>query len=358
MLGYITPDKPELKVREYEMYSAYYCGICKAIKRRHGEIPRLVLSYDSVLLAMILSAVYDLEKGVAENYPAGPTVKLERCIIHPVKKRAIVYNDAAIDYAADMLVALAYYKFKDDWTDEKKVLGALGIAAFNNLHRKITGMYPETCGIINKSIAKLSELEKENCQSMDEAAEPFAQLMKAVFSGAPLKTGLRIATVKTEDAESTVEDIKAEEQLNEDDAKTDEHLNEAELKSLLGEIGYNVGKWVYLIDAVDDLEKDLEKNRYNSLKGIKDDENYKSRVEFSLICTLENASLALKKLKLEKNKGIIENIIYSGLFRKTESIVGLVNSEDEKNIDDEKSKPEPGSEPKPGSESKPGSKPE
>ena len=280
MLGYITPDKPELKVREYEMYSAYYCGICKAIKRRHGEIPRLVLSYDSVLLAMILSAVYDLEK--EENYSVGPTVKLERCIIHPVKKRAIVYNDAAIDYAADMLVALAYYKFKDDWTDEKKVLGVLGMVAFSNLHRKITGMYPETCGIINKSIVKLSELEKENCQSMDEAAEPFAKLMKAIFSGAPLKS---------------------------------DSVNEADLKLLLGEIGYNVGKWVYLIDAVDDLEKDLKKNQYNSLKGIKDDENYKSRVEFSLICTLENASLALKKLGLEKNKGIIENIIYSGLFR-------------------------------------------
>lgn len=339
MLGYITPDKPELKVREYEMYSAYYCGICKAIKRRHGEIPRLVLSYDSVLLAMILSSVYDLEKGtgngtgkgndkgadssqIGYEYAdgadgadgalrpylsgTGPTVKLERCIIHPVKKKAIVYNDAAIDYAADMLVALAYYKFKDDWVDEKKVLGALGMAAFNNLHRKITGIYPETCGIIIKSIEKLSELEKENCQSMDEAAEPFAQLMKAVFSGFPLKMGRRIAA-----------------------AKTEEQLNEAELKSLLGEIGYNVGKWVYLIDAVDDLEKDLGKNRYNPLKGIKNDENYKSRVEFSLICTLENASLALKKLGLEKNKGIIENIIYFGLFKKTESIVGLVNSEDE-----------------------------
>ena len=352
MLGYITPDKPELKVREYEMYSAYYCGICKAIKRRHGEIPRLVLSYDSVLLAMILSAVYDLGKGAGKGTDkdagssqtgyeysdgahrpylssTGPTVKLERCIIHPVKKRAIVYNDAAVDYAADMLVALAYYKFKDDWTDEKKVLGALGMLAFNNLHRKITGMYPETCGIINKSIAKLSELEKENCQSMDEAAEPFAQLMKAVFSGFPLKIGRRIAAAKTEDAETIEDDIKTEEQLAGDDVKTEEQLNEAELKSLLGEIGYNVGKWVYLIDAVDDLEKDLGKNRYNPLKGIKNDENYKSRVEFSLICTLENASLALKKLGLEKNKGIIENIIYFGLFKKTESIVGLVNSEDE-----------------------------
>ena len=342
MLGYITPDKPELKVKEYEMYSAYYCGICKAIKKRHGEIPRLILSYDSVLLAMILSAIYNLEKGDGQGSnqegdfgqtgnaeknedsdgalrpylrSTGPAVKLERCIIHPVKKRAIVYNDAAVDYAADMLVVLAYYKFKDDWADEKKVLGALGMVAFNNLHRKITGIYPETCDIIDKSIAKLSELEKENCQSLDEAAEPFAQLMKAVFSGAPLKSRLGI---------------------------------EAETKSLLGEIGYNVGKWVYLIDAVDDLEKDLEKNRYNPLKGIKDDENYKSRVEFSLICTLENASLALKKLGLEKNKGIIENIIYFGLFKKTESIVGLVNSEDEKNIDESESNPKP----KPGSESK------
>jgi len=329
MLGYITPDKPELKVREYEMYSAYYCGICKAIKRRHGEIPRLVLSYDSVLLAMILSAVYDLDKA---SDVARPTVRLERCIIHPVKKRVIVYNDAAIDYAADMLVVLAYYKFKDDWADEKKVLGAVGMTAFNKLHRKITSIYPETCGIINKSIAKLSQLEKENCQSMDEAAEPFAQLMKAVFSGAPLKPGLRGVAASVED--SRAEDAKQ----TEAESKAEKSLNEAELKSLLGEIGYNVGKWVYLIDAVDDLEKDLEKNRYNPLKAIKDDENYKSRVEFSLICALENASLALKKLGLEKNKGIIENIIYFGLLKKTESILGIAV------LEDEKSRPGSGSE--------------
>lgn len=318
MLGYITPDKPELKVREYDMYSGYYCGICKAIKRRHGEIPRLVLSYDSVLLALILSAVYDLEQasltrdGVAEEYPIGPNVRLERCIVHPVKKRVIVYNDAAIDYAADMLVVLAYYKFKDDWADEKKVLGAVGMVAFDKLHKKITGMYPETCDIIDKSITELSELEKENCQSMDEAAEPFAQLMKAVFSGAPLKD----ETDRKVDSKS---DFKTEAKA---DSKTDAKVD---TKSLLGEIGYNVGKWVYLIDAVDDLDKDLEKNRYNPLKGIKDDENYKSRVEFSLICALENASLALKTLGLEKNKGIIENILYFGLLKKTESIVGIVN---------------------------------
>lgn len=289
MLGYITPDKPELKMKEYEMYSAYYCGICKAIKKRHGEIPRLVLSYDSVLLAMILAAVDG----------SRPTVKLERCIIHPIKKRPIVYNEAAVDYAADMLVVLAYYKFKDDWADERKAIGAVGMFAFRNLHTKITGMYPDTCDIINKSIIQLAELEKRNCQSMDEAAEPFAQLMKAVFSGSKI-------------------------------------TEEVEIQDALGTIGYNIGKWVYLIDAVDDLEKDLEKNRYNPLKGIKDEENYKKRLEFSLICALENASVAVKKLALEKNKGIIENIIYFGLLKKTESILGPIDLEPDEKKEDER----------------------
>ena len=286
MLGYITPDKPELKMKEYDMYSAYYCGICKAIKKRHGEIPRLVLSYDSVLLAMILSAaLFSLNKEAAGE----PIVRLDRCLVHPLKKKPMLYNDPAIDYAADMLVILAYYKFKDDWKDEKKAIGAIGMLAFNSLHRKIAGMYPVTCDIIMKSIEKLSQLEEENCQSIDEAAEPFAQLMKAVFSGASF---------------------------------IDSAENAEELKSRLEEIGYSIGKWVYLIDAVDDLEMDLKKNRYNPLKSMKDDENFSNRIEFALICALEQASLALQKLELEKNKGIIENIIYFGLFKKTESILG------------------------------------
>jgi len=282
MLGYITPDKPEMKVKEYELYSAYYCGICKAIKHRHGELPRLVLSYDSVLLALILSS----QLGPGGAGTAAATVKMERCIVHPVKKRAIVYDDPAMDYAADMLVLLAYYKFQDDWADEKKVSGALGMGAFNRLHKKITGYYPETCDIIRRSITELSRLEKENCQSMDEAAEPFATLMQVVFSGSNL-------------------------------------VADPDKRQLLGEIGYNIGKWIYLIDAMDDLPKDLEKNRYNPLKTIRDQENFKQRVEFSLICALENATLAAQKLGIETNKGIIENILYFGLFKKTESIVDL-----------------------------------
>lgn len=276
MLGYITPDKPELKVKEYELYSAYYCGICKAIKKRHGEIPRLVLSYDSVLLAMIISSL-------TENMPI---LKQERCIVHPIKKKNILYDDKAIDYAADMLVVLAYYKFKDDWKDEGKIVGGIGMLGFKKYQEKIAGMYPETCDIINRCIENLSEIETEKCQAIDEAAEPFAQLMKAIFKGSGL-------------------------------------IDDMEKTNALGEIGYSIGKWIYLIDAVDDLEKDIEKNRYNPLKDISKEENFQKRIEYTLICILEKASIELEKLGIEKNKGIIENIIYFGLFKRTEGILGL-----------------------------------
>ena len=289
MLGYITPDKPELKVKEYELYSAYYCGICKAIKRRHGELPRMVLSYDSVLLAMVLSSLGD----------HWPPARLERCLVHPVKKKNILYDDPAIDYAADMLVILASYKFRDDWKDERKALGGLGSLAFSHLHKKITGMHPETCAIIEESMQELARLEKENCQSMDEAAEPFAQLMQAVFAGYP--------------------GIRSEDQ-----------------REALRELGYFLGKWIYLIDAVDDLPEDLEKGRYNPLKTLRDDPDFQRRLEFSLIAALERASLAYGKLEAAKNKAIIENILYSGLLKRTEQILGIQPAESQESREEDR----------------------
>ena len=95
MLGYVTADKPELKMREFEVYSGYYCGVCKSIARRYGQIPRIVLSYDAAFLALLLGGL----SGEADE----PT--REHCIAHPAKKKTIVSNNA-IDYAADVLKTL------------------------------------------------------------------------------------------------------------------------------------------------------------------------------------------------------------------------------------------------------------
>ena len=109
MLGYVTIEKNELKVREFDMYQAYYCGICKSIGRRFGQLPRMVLSYDSVFLALVLA-------GLSEETDI---VLQEHCITHHIKKKPVVFGNEALDYAADVMVILAYHKFLDDWKDER-----------------------------------------------------------------------------------------------------------------------------------------------------------------------------------------------------------------------------------------------
>ena len=117
MLGYVVPDKPELKIREFELYSGYYCGLCKSVKQRYGQLPRIVLNYDSVFLALVLGAL----GSNIEN------IKHERCPVHPLKKRTVVYNEAAVDYAADMMLLLAYFNLMDEKRDEGGIKPAAGV---------------------------------------------------------------------------------------------------------------------------------------------------------------------------------------------------------------------------------------
>ena len=99
VLGYVVAYRPEMKVREAELYKAYYCGVCKSIGRRYGQIPRMVLSYDAAFLAVVLDCLDD----------EGENLSREGCIINPVKKKAIAYSDA-IDFEADVMLILAWYK--------------------------------------------------------------------------------------------------------------------------------------------------------------------------------------------------------------------------------------------------------
>ena len=155
MLGYVKPDKPELKIREFEIYGGYYCGICKSIGRRYGQLPRLTLNYDSVFLAILLAGIS----------PEKDHIKVQRCIIHPEKKRTILYDSPEIDYAADILLLLAYYKLKDDYQDEGSKKAALGAALMEGTYKKLMETAPEKCAYVRDRLRELSLLEKENCPS-------------------------------------------------------------------------------------------------------------------------------------------------------------------------------------------------
>lgn len=300
MLGYILPEKPELKIREYEMYSGYYCGICKSIGKRYGQFPRFTLSYDSVLLALVLAGIQ----------PDSETIRTERCIVNPMKKRNIVYDNEAIDYAADLMLILAYYKLKDDYQDDKKISAALGTALMQGSFRKLKRNKPEKCNRIEEYLAQLTQLEKEKCASIDPAAEPFAKLMEEVFEGESL----------------FLESIE----------------NQEEIRLAYRKMGYHLGKWIYLIDAFDDISENAKSGSYNPLinqfqydcQGRETVEEFKTkiamRVEFNLMMYLTEIAEAYGKLKIEKNNGLVENIIYFGLQRKTEEVLGKNKVNDEK----------------------------
>ncbi len=290
MLGYVKPDKPELKIKEFEIYGAYYCGICKSIAKRYGQFSRLALNYDSVFLAILIA-------GISEGKES---LKFERCIVHPEKKRTIVYDSAFVDYAADILLLLAYYKLKDDYLDEKNMKAALGMVFMKGTYRKLLNTVPDKCVFVKEQLSELNRLEKENCAAIDRSAEPFAKLMEEVFDYPGLK----------------------------------QKGNGEELSNIYRRIGYHLGKWIYLIDAYDDIEEDLKKKAFNPLilQFEYDVSNempqqfkirIKERVERNLVLYLAEIAKSCSHLKLEKNKGLIDNILYFGLMRKTEEILSL-----------------------------------
>lgn len=288
MLGYVKPDKPELKIKEFELYSGYYCGICKSIGQRYGQLPRMALNYDSVFLAILLASIH----------AGNEQISAERCIVHPIKKRTIVRNSPEIDYAADILLLLAYYKLKDDYEDDKSMKAAVGTVLMKGTFQKLLAAIPDKSEYVKKQLAELSNLEKEKCPSIDRSAEPFAKLMEEVFDAPRLHN--------TEFSE--------------------EH------HKILRRIGYHIGKWIYLIDAYDDIEENVKQKTFNPLilqfRYLEKDEainsfkdRIKERVETNLILYLADIANSCSKLKFEKNQGLIENILYLGLMRKTEEIL-------------------------------------
>lgn len=290
MFGYVVPDKPELKIKEYELYKSYYCGICHSIKRRYGNIPRLTLTYDSTFLAVLISSLLK-EKS---------RLKSKRCGLHPVRKIQIAYDSYAVDYAADMNILLTWYKFKDNKDDEGSMLSAAVMLLLRNAYKKININYKEKCGIISDRLSELSLLEADGDTSLDAAAEPFSKLMEEL---------LTVPGVSQNDTE------------------------------ILRWLGYNLGKWIYTIDAVDDIEKDIKKGSFNPLRqvveGITDKEKRSEviteKYEYLLIHMLAEISKAYELLNIKTNKGIIENIIYSGILKKTEQILkkGSCKNKDE-----------------------------
>lgn len=268
MFGYIVVNRPELKIREHDRYQKYYCGICRALRKEYGVAGQLSLSFDITFLGILLTALY--EPGTAERSC--------RCMVHPVQKKPFLENEC-LTYAAHMNLLLTYYKCADDWQDEKKLTGFLYGQLIHADVRALEKAYPEKCARIRECLLKTRHYEKHfaghriNEKALDAIAGQSGRMMAEVFAW-----------------------------------RQDEW--EQELRIL----GFYIGKYIYLLDAYDDLERDQKRNCFNPLQSFKYRADFDDWIHGQLLMLATAAAKEFEQLPILTDAEILRNILYAGIW--------------------------------------------
>ncbi len=266
MFGFVTASMDELTKEEKRRYNAVYCGICRRIHDRGGQLSRMVLSYDMAFLALLLMSLYEPEESSGEN----------PCLAHPLRKSPWTDCDA-IGYAADMNLALAYYKALDDRADEGKLSSLAMSGVLKKSLASIEAAWPRQCAAMKACIGELSALEGAGCGNPDACAACFGKLMAELMV-------LR-------------EDLWAEE---------------------LRGLGAALGRFVYLCDAAVDFRQDRKKQQYNPFLAMGMEEDY-ARWEQYLVLTMGRCTQYYERLPLVQDKSILDNILYAGVWSRFRS---------------------------------------
>lgn len=280
MFGYIKPSTPELRLWEYEEYRAVYCGLCRSLGKYTGALSRFTLNYDYVFLAMIRTALL----GIKPNFNRG------RCIVHPVKNRLFACDDKSLEYCAKISVILSYHKVLDNIADCKGAKKLVALAA-----KPVVGSFMKNCGQLNEAgeiiaglLKKMSELEKSSSPTPDMLAEVFGEIMGEVVAfGLDNETNERVAR----------------------------------------EIGRHTGRYIYVADALDDIERDIKNNEFNPFVTVYGKENiskHREEIKTAVLLELNALEKALQLVDFSSCTGygnIVNNIIYLGMPKKIDEII-------------------------------------
>lgn len=268
MFGYIRPWAPELRVKEQEAYRAVYCGLCKTLGRQYGPLLRLSLSYDFAFLSILALAVTGEE----------PQFCQERCVVHPLRQRNCCRQNRALERSAAIATLLLYHKLQDDLADgdageKARSYGALPFV--KGAYEKAAAQLPQLAQLIGEQMEEQAALEREHCASTDRASEPSAKILEAVL-----------------------------EELSEEPGQ----------RRVLGRIGYLLGRWVYLMDALDDLEEDQRRDNYNPFRyTTSGEESPQEDAVASLYITIGELNVAWQLLDVTAFEGILDNVFALGL---------------------------------------------
>lgn len=280
MFGYVRAMREELKVREDILYRAAYCGLCREMGRCTGQCSRMALSYDMVFLYTVRMALTG----------GKPVIKKGRCIVHPFRKRQYVASDGELEYAARVSALLTHGKICDDIADERgfKRFICKVASIFSKSAKKRAGL-TDLYSSIEKRLAELSAIENEEQKSVDAPAEVFGRLLGDIFAyGLP-----------------------------------------QEKAKIAYEIGFRTGRWIYAIDAADDIDKDRQNGSYNPfllLYGEIDGET-RRLIGIAAANDLSLASAAADLADENIFTPIIENILHFGMPSAARKAVQGVKSE-------------------------------
>lgn len=268
MFGYISINKAELKFKEFDVYHAYYCGICRDLKRRFGAVGQMSLSYDMTFLAILLTGLYEPEtvQGVC------------KCAVHPFEKHP-VRNNVFTEYAADMNVLLTYYKCSDDWEDEHKFWKLVYGKLLKGKAGRLKQDYAAKIQKIGLLMREFSQAEQSGKADIDTLSGLFGQVMAEIVS-----------------------------------------VKEDEWAENLRRLGFFLGKFIYLLDAYEDVEADLKKGTFNPLKKKYECPDFEEECKTILMMMMSECCREFEKLPILENVEILRNILYSGVWCRYEAV--------------------------------------
>ncbi len=260
MFGYVRPNFNDLSPNDQVRYRTHYCGLCRALGKRHGAAGQMALTFDLTFLTVFLASLYEPEEATGEN----------RCVPHPAKKHAWTTSHVT-DYAADMTIALTWHKCRDDWQDDKNVIAKGYGSLLKKQYAQVKAQWPRQCEAIERCLRDSAEVERRRDPNPDAAANAFGSLMAELF------------------------------------VMTPDYWSHA-----LHAFGFSLGRFIYMMDAVCDVDKDVKKGSYNPVVLM---ERQPEDMRETLEMLLGDASAAFESLPLIQDETILRNILYSGVWQ-------------------------------------------
>lgn len=268
MFGYININQKIMTEENKNAYQAYYCGLCRRLKTNCGAKGQMLLNYDMTFLIVLLTGLYELLDEASEI----------TCALHPTKRRTVWIN-AATDYAADMNLVLAYHNLIDDWKDDKAYPKKAFARMLDKDYARIAAKYPRQVTAIEEYMRKTEEVERRGETNLDAVAGLSGEMLGEVFCW-----------------------------------REDEWAEE------LRTLGFYMGKFIYIMDAYEDYDADVQKGAYNplvpQLKESKEDMD--TLIRLLLTSMMSECAKSFERLPILLHADILRNVLYSGVWSKYE----------------------------------------